>query len=494
MRKLFVRALVFGYFWVWSLPLAGAQGTKSCVVGPVSSQKLCSYAVLNGDCTITIDRLNPITPPTIYASPSAKITVAVINPSAYENLTLDWKSTTAVVPPDTFSTVLSALTGNLGKITVSRVPGLARGAAEISEEQDELLQEIRGPLDTAKPALDRIQLVLEPPPLGVCETHPDQIQWWVDPDSWEKTVISTLREAIGEATQSEADHDYADLQKAVADLGTEIKTLRTASASELADLNLNQIVLMNALGQRKDLGIRLAQLLAAVKLIPNNAPATKIFPVIDEFPSKEKTYQTQVWVLNFANTLAPAVKKVSAQSTTTDNSPLVSPTDASAKQALVALTVQFQSPPRVEVSTGLMVPVTPYHSYSTAAVATNGTITGSVVQETRTYTVVPMVSVNILATDFTVKQQRAAWFGSVAVGYNPATSSVEFGVGPSFSWRSIVISALADIGRDTRLAGGFTVGQSLPAGNPPKPLTTTVWNVKPAAVISIRIPIGGTSK
>src|SRR5580704_6042412 len=121
MRKLFVRALVLGYFWVWSLPPAGAQGTKSCVVGPVAGQKVCSYAALNGDCTITIDRLNPITPPTIYASPSAKITVAVINPSAYENLTLDWKSTTAAVPPDTFSTVLSALTGNLGKITVSRV-------------------------------------------------------------------------------------------------------------------------------------------------------------------------------------------------------------------------------------------------------------------------------------------------------------------------------------------------------------------------------------
>ena len=38
-----------------------------------------------------------------------------------------------------------------------------------------------------------------------------------------------------------------------------------------------------------------------------------------------------------------------------------------------------------------MVPTTPYHSYS-AAVATNGTVTGNVVQETTMYTVVPMVS------------------------------------------------------------------------------------------------------
>jgi len=494
MQKLFVRALVLGYFWVWSLPPAGAQDTNPCVAGLFAGQKVCSYTALNGDCTITIDRLNPITPPTIYATPSAKITVAVINPSPYENLTLDWKSTTAAVPPDTFSTVLSALTGNLGKIIVSRVPGVARGAAQISQEQDDLLQEIRGPLDTAKPALDLIQKVLDPPPLGVCSTDPAKIHWWVDPGSWEKTVAYTLQKAIGEATQSEADHSFADLQKAVADLGTEIKTLRTATASELADLNLNQIVLMNALSQRKDLGIRLAQLLAAVKLISNTAPPTKSFPVIDEFPSKDKTYQAQVWVLNYANTLAPAVKKVSAQSATTDASPLASPSDASAKQALASLTVQFQSSPRVEVSTGLMVPLTPYHSYSVAAVAMNGTVTNNVVQETKTFTVVPMVSVNILAKEYVGKQQRIAWFGSVAVGYNPATSSVEFGVGPSFSWRSMVFSAFADIGRDTQLAGGFTVGQILPVSNPPKPLTATVWTVKPAAVISIRIPLGGASK
>jgi peptidoglycan/LPS O-acetylase OafA/YrhL len=167
--------------------------------------------------------------------------------------------------------------------------------------------------------------------------------------------------------------------------------------------------------------------------------------------------------------------------------------DSSTKQALATLTVQFQSNPRFEVSTGLMVPLTPYHSFSAAAVATNGTVTGNVVQVTRTYTVVPMVSTNILVKDFIAMHQRAAWFGSVDVGYNPATSSVEFGVGPSFSWKSLVLSGLADIGRDTQLAGGFTVGQALPANNPPKPLTTTVWSVKPAIGLSIRIPLGGAS-
>jgi hypothetical protein len=370
---------------------------------------------------------------------------------------------------------------------------LVRGAAEISADQKKLLQEIQGPLDTAKPALDLIKQALAPPPPGVCSTDPGKAQLWLDPDSWKNNVKPVLQNAIGEAAQSEAAHSTTDLQKAVADLGKEIQTLVTASASDLADLNLNQITLTDALSQRKDLGIKLAALLAAAQLISSPAVGLKPIPEIGEFPSKDKTYQSQVWVLNYANTLAPVAKKVSAQNSTSDAG-LGGLADTPTKQALVTLTVQFQSPPRVEVSTGLMVPLTPYHSYSVAAVATNGAITSNVVQETRTYTVVPVVLVNVLVKDFSAKQQRAAWFGSVAVGYNPATSSVEFGIGPSFSWRSMVFSGFVDVGRDTHLAGGFTVGQSLPVSNPPKPLTSTVWSVKPAAVLSIRIPLGGASK
>jgi hypothetical protein len=140
------------------------------------------------------------------------------------------------------------------------------------------------------------------------------------------------------------------------------------------------------------------------------------------------------------------------------------------------------------------VPLLPFHSYSAAAVAKNGVVTGNVVQQMLTYTVVPLVLVNTVLKQSIVREQPVAFFATVGVGYNPATSSVEFSVGPSFSWRSIMISCLADIGRDTQLAGGFTVGQALPASNPPKPLTTTVWSVKPAIALSVRIPLGGASK
>lgn len=81
------------------------------------------------------------------------------------------------------------------------------------------------------------------------------------------------------------------------------------------------------------------------------------------------------------------------------------------------------------------------------------------------------------------KKQPIAFFGTIGTGYNPTSSSVEFGVGPSFSWQAIQISTLADIGRDTQLAGGFCVNEPLPVSNAPKPLTfrsRASWQRSPA--------------
>jgi len=110
--------------------------------------------------------------------------------------------------------------------------------------------------------------------------------------------------------------------------------------------------------------------------------------------------------------------------------------------------------------------------------------------------VVPMATLNYrLGRELVAGRQRVAFFGTGAVGYNPATTSVEFGIGPSFSWKSIALSALVDIGRDTKLAGGFYVGEKLGLSNVPKqPSTSTIWSIKPAVGLSVRIPLGGTGK
>ena len=113
MQRALLFAILIVYCGVWMPPSVAQTATPTpsptITCAPLPDVKMCSYTGLNGDCTIVIDRLNPITPPTVYARPTAKITVHVINPSPYEILSLDWKSTTAVVPQDTFSTAFSAL-------------------------------------------------------------------------------------------------------------------------------------------------------------------------------------------------------------------------------------------------------------------------------------------------------------------------------------------------------------------------------------------------
>ena len=204
----------------------------------------------------------------------------------------------------------------------------------------------------------------------------------------------------------------------------------------------------------------------------------------------DKNNQSELWNLDYTNTFAPLVKNA----TSSPPSLLSDLSTPPAKQTVVTITVLYQTPQRLEISSGLIVPMQPYHSYATAAVASGGVVTGNIVQESLTYTVVPVALANINIKEWDKRQQRVAFIGTMAVGYNPATSAVEFGAGPSFSWRSIVLNGLADFGRDTHLAGGFTVNEVLPVSNPPKPLTNTTWGVKPAAGISIRIPLGGSSK
>jgi hypothetical protein len=53
--------------------------------------------------------------------------------------------------------------------------------------------------------------------------------------------------------------------------------------------------------------------------------------------------------------------------------------------------------------------------------------------------------------------------------------------------KSMEFSILADIGRDTALASGFTVNQPLP-GAATVPATNGVWSVKPSFAFTIRLP------
>ncbi|WP_125486151.1 hypothetical protein [Edaphobacter aggregans] len=407
---------------------------------------------------------------------------------------MDWKSTTTLLPPDAFATAFSALASVGGKITLlsSTSKGIARGPADISSDQESLLSEIQDDPSVllAKPGLEMIKQVLQAPPVDICSKKDPRP--WTNAKEWKADVELALRNAIVAARKSMSTTE--DLAKKVDDLGAEIRAL-PADQTFTAVLKQNQTILTNAIQARLQLGVRFQTLLDALDVIPDKGVALKSDTAIRDSDTKDKNYQSQVWGLNYLNKLTPVAKRVSTTTPAADPGLLGTLAETPVKQPIISVTVQFQSPQRLEVSSGLMVPTSPYHTYTKASVATNGIVTDNIVQENLTYTVVPVVSVNFLiGRELIARKQRVATFATVAVGYNPATSAVEFGTGLAFSWRSIVLSGLADVGRDMQLAGGFKIGESLGLTNAATPLTTTRWGIRPAVALSVRIPLGGASK
>ena len=489
------------------------QSHSQCQDLPTSDT--CSYTGLNGNCKITIDRARPAGPPTIYARKGSTISLKVINLSPFETLSLDFKSAQTVIPPDSFQGLMSSLSGSFQKlsvITTLEAPigpehvvkltdrqQVVANLADISTRQKKLFSIFD--ISRLMPQLALVAQPLSPTACSDAQLHADAMKTgtpapppapspWFNTTDWKKMMLDELaKDSSGNTLDvTKAQNELAALDAAIeqtTDLFSKLTAAEQATINKKIDTVVqNQSNLKATVTAHNDL----VKVLTALKTLH----VDRDFSLTD-FNQKDHNSLQVSWSLNYANVTGDVVKRV----VTLPYKP-ASPEDAvlspPSKQPILAVTVQYQQVARLEFATGVIVPTSPFHSYSTAAVAKNGVVTGNVVQETKTYTVVPAALVNFVVKQGIARKQPIAFLGTIATGYNPATSSVEFSVGPSFSWRSIMVSGFADIGRDTQLAGGFTVGQTFPASNPPKPLTTTGWFVKPAVALSVRIPLGGASK
>lgn len=461
----------------------------------------CSYTALNGNCAIVIDRASPASPPPIYARHGSSITVTVLNSSPFEQLSMDFSSAKAVVPTDSFQAFMSGQSGTLQKLSIV---DLSQGRAgegagpedtlkNISKEQSNIYSDFN--LGTFFPVL--AQLITTSIPTSACadafayahrDSHTDPAPLpnpWYNLEDWKEAVQKQIgSDGIGHLV-TVADVT-TKLQKLDSEVGDVSKAIAALSTSEQAALK----PLLDVVTQNQSTLKARTDLVAWVSQLSKNA--TQSFTLKDVSPGGSEWIQAS-WNLDATNTAAPLAKRVATApyKAAQAGDVILSP---SPKQPVTSLTVQYQSAPRLEFSTGLMVPVLPFHSYALAAIASNATISGNVVQDSKTYTVVPLAFVNLSLWQGITQKQPVAAFASIGTGYNPVTSGVEFGVGGTFSWKSLQIGALADIGRDLQLAGGFYVGETFPASNPPKPPTTTVWRVKPAISLSVRIPITGAGK
>jgi hypothetical protein len=455
--------------------------------------------------------MKPVTPPTIYVRRGCQVKVIVNDLSPLEDLTLDWKSSTVIVPPDTFQTAFNADLTNLGKLSIvgsikrSEAPGpfnvvpayISRcpldpkdctGPEDIAAGQNQvlMLMKIFDPLEDAEPALKQVKDALQPPPGEIAgDTQP-----WRNTKAWQDKVVEELQPPIDQFNEKSKEIDT--LAGEVAEFKSTHKT--PADVAVAANLDKNQETLNTALKTFAGNIAKLSALKEAVSAIKPVSADDTFSATIRDTRSDLKNYQVQAWTLDYTNKLLPVAKRISAETLKSPSAAYLGTlADTPVKLPIVIITVQFQSPSHVEVSTGLMVPLMPYHSYVKASVATNGVVSDNVVQETKTYAVVPMVFINILAKEWIARTQRSAFFFTGGVGYNPFTTAVEFGAGLTYSYRSIALSGLVDIGRDTKLGGGFTVGESLgPTNAAANPITSTYWAVKPAVAVSVRIPLGGS--
>lgn len=172
---------------------------------------------------------------------------------------------------------------------------------------------------------------------------------------------------------------------------------------------------------------------------------------------------------------------------------------AAQKKATATVTVLYADP-ILEASAGVFFSTLPNRSFANQTNLTPGAApaTESVViaQTISRPTTVPFAAANWrLGRDFLVGPRRGAFYATAAIGINPNNTDPEFAAGLSFSWRSLMFSALYHEGRDIRLTQGQTVGSvwcspttTACGGAPPAPATERYWTGAFAIGISVRVP------
>jgi hypothetical protein len=299
-------------------------------------------------------------------------------------------------------------------------------------------------------------------------------------------LIKNLNEQIA-AKQKDIKKNKEDAQKAAADWLVQFDQLKSGQTVLIDMLTKAQTLVKTVLFPAQ---IKLQPLVTAI----NHKPASRDSFSITDLLKNDKNDQQEVFTLNALNYLTDPVKIFIASAATDPYSQALADSIVATpptKTAVMQATVQYVTQPEMEVTAGVLVPFLPYKSYT--AVAQSAGSATLVVQETHTYTIIPAVNLNFrLGNDMFAGNKRYGWFGTIAVGYNPATTMVEFGIGPSVALKSMVFSFLADVGRDTALASGFTKDQPLP-GPATTPATNGVWSVKPSFGFSIRLPFNSGS-
>ena len=465
----------------------------------IKSLPECSLSKTNNRCKLTIDRGNPVAPPTVQMYSNQTLTVIVKNPKDYERYFLDYQAGQATLSPDVASSIVQGFLPSLGKLTESSASLVGTPAPPAATDACGTSDIIRTPppqhVKDVVPAFQQC--------LGQLSTQAIDIyhglEPYLAPDSLtpngtpgEVDLAGTLV-AITAFLQSEV-LVSSRISAIAADTTLKVSSPDGPAIQQLTNLQkLADAVATDLMGYSQrltdlgnfDNGEQECANLIEVTKEENDHQIQCIY--INSKPDNDRVYQNMVtrtvtYSLNTLNLIS--------------NSQQAAP-DPTKKRLLASIAINFAdsakkqySSLRWEPSAGVFFSTLAVRSFSAAPVFTNGAITDyKIVQNVLHPTVVPFAAANYrISNDLRWTRWRSAIYLTGAVGVNPNTVSADFAAGLSLSWRSLMFSPLWHYGHDVRLTQGLTVGESLGASFKGSIPTQTYWTSSFALGVSIRVP------
>ena len=470
----------------------------------------CSLSKTNKSCTLILDRANPLSPPTVQMYSGEVLTVVVKNANTFERYFLDYQSGQATLKPDVASSIVQGLLPSLlkaGEIksaeafpsgtptdvcaNIAAMPGLQPGEGTALESVVEVCV---GQL--AAHAVDIYR----------------KLESLVAPDSRvpgnpEKPEDCAVKDCISAFLKSE----YAFSAKITAIAAD--PTLKDAT-TKLWKVDADGVAITKVLALQKIVDAVATDLQGYQQRL-NDLPTTaaelarngfqkcsKLMPVPGEKPDDKNPIKCVVITSRkddpsayndmVTRTITYALDVYNIVSYPQEAAP-----DPTKKKLLATIAINFadtteqsvHSAFRWEASAGAFFSTLPVRSFSVVPVFTNGVITDKVIGQNVLHpTVVPFAAANYRITNDLPTRWKSNVYWTGAVGINPNTVTADFATGLSYSWRALMVSALAHFGHDTRLAQGLTVGESLGASFNGSLPTQTHWTTSFAVGLSVRVP------
>ena len=475
----------------------------------------CDLSKTNHSCELVIDRQLPVAPPSVQMYSGQTLTVRVTRPLSYERYFLDYSTGAATLAPDATSSIVQGLFPSLPTVAFGRLLNFEINAAPpVGEVIDPCSVGVVAGSET--PARRTLQTAV--PLFRAClfdfASKARQVYKSLEPYIAPDSITSQ------QATQSDLDSSKRQaLQSAIDPL----LTREFAASANITTLAGNDAYKAKAADPGNPNAKPPSPPKPAILVDPSDAEAinelTSMQKVADAIAAdllgyrqrlaELESYRVGRAVLLTTKSDDPAIYQNMVSRSVTyslDALNLVSNSqdavpDPTKKRALASIVIVFAdsakwepsaliSAFRWEASAGVFISTLPNRSFSVAPTYTGTTVTNNTVHEQNlSPTAVPFAAANYRLTDdlgWSRWKSNAYW--SFAIGVNPNTKTADFAVGPSLSWRALMISAFAHFGHEARLTQGFSKNENLgPTFTGTLP-TDTHWVTSFALGFSVRVP------